>query len=157
LSGPLQAVLERVDLPLARPPGREEFHKRLQDKDVFVRRHARRQLEILDREGQLPRSYPCPVQVWQFGRDLTLVALGGEVVVDYALRLKREARGGQLWVAAYSNDVFAYVPSVRILLEGGYEADYNLIYYGLPTRFANTVEDSLIKKAQELIRKARKE
>ena len=46
-----------------------------------------------------------------FGRDLTLVALGGEVVVDYALRLAREYPGQRLWVAGYSNDVFGYVPS----------------------------------------------
>ena len=79
--------------------------------------------------------------------------LGGEVVVDYVLRLKREFAGRNLWVGAYANDVFAYVPSVRVLLEGGYEADYNLIYYGLPTRFSNDVEEVLIKKAREMIEK----
>src|SRR5262249_28545049 len=155
LGGPPRAALERVELPFAPPPSRAEYEKRLQDKNVFVRRHARRQLDALDKDGKLPASYPCPVQVWQFGKDLTLVALGGEVVVDYDLRLKRELREGNLWVAAYANDVFAYVPSVRILLEGGYEADFNLIYYGLPTRFSNAVEDILIKKVHELVKQVR--
>src|SRR5262249_16686120 len=90
VQGPFRAGVERVDLPLAKPPTRAEYEKRLKDKNVFVQRHARRFLEMMDRGEQLPASYPCPVQAWQLGKDLTLVALGGEVVVDYALRLKRE-------------------------------------------------------------------
>jgi hypothetical protein len=86
----------------------------------------------------------------RFGKDLTLVGLGGEVVVDYAYRLRRELPDERLWVAAYCNDVFAYVPSQRILVEGGYEADFNWIYYGLPTRFAPAVEDTLVKKVLDL-------
>jgi hypothetical protein len=153
--GPIRALFERIELPLASPPAREEYEKRLKDRDSFVRRHAQRQLDILNSGGQLPTSQPCPVQVWQFGKDLTLVALGGEVVVDYAKRLKRELQGANVWVAGYSNDVFAYVPSARILLEGGYEADYSTIYYGLPTRFDNRVEEVLIGKVHELVKRAR--
>jgi hypothetical protein len=151
IAGPITAVFERVELPYTKPPTREEYERRLKDKSPFVRRHARAQIETIDRDGKLPSGYPCPVQVWQFGKDLTLAALGGEVVVDYALRLKREYAGRNLWVAGYANDVFAYVPSVRILLEGGYEADFNLTYYGLPTRFSNDVEEVLIKEVHELI------
>jgi hypothetical protein len=154
-SGPVRTAFDRVELPLSPLPSREEFSKRSEAKDVFVQRHARRFLQMLDRGEKLPESYPCPVQVWQFGTDLTLAAMGGEVVVDYALRLQREFKGTNLWVAGYANDVFAYVPSVRILLEGGYEADYNLIYYGLPTRFSNRVEDVLVQKVQQLIQKTR--
>jgi hypothetical protein len=155
VQGKLKAVFERVELPLAKLPTREDYQKKLQDKNVFVQRHAQHHLELLDRGEKLRQSYPCPVQVWQFGKDLTLVALGGEVVVDYALRLKREVKEGNLWMAAYANDVFAYVPSTRILIEGGYEADFNLIYYGLPTRFSNDVEEVLVKKVHALVKQAR--
>lgn len=155
ITGPLHAVFEEVDLPFANPPTRDEYLKRKEDKNAFVRRHAEKQLKMLDEKGKLPESYPCPVQVWQFGKDLTLVTLGGEVVVDYALRFKRELRDNPLWVVAYANDTFAYVPSARILIEGGYEADFNLIYYGLPTRFSNNVEDVLVKRIHELVKKAR--
>jgi hypothetical protein len=155
IAGPLRPAFDHADLPLAQLPSRDDYQKRSQDKDPFVRRHARRFLDLLDRGEKLPASYPCPVQVWQFGKDLTLVGLGGEVVVDYALRLKRELKDANLWVAGYANDVFAYVPSVRILLEGGYEADYNLIYYGLPTRFSNRVEYVLVQKVQQLVQKSR--
>jgi hypothetical protein len=153
--GRLRAVLERVDLPLANLPTPAELRKRLESRDAFVRRHARHFLDLLDRGEKLPTSYPCPVQVWRLGDGLTLVALGGEAVVDYALRLKRELKGGDVWVAAYANDVFAYVPSARVLLEGGYEADYNLIYYGLPGRFSGRVEEVLVGKVHSLVKQVR--
>jgi neutral ceramidase len=155
VQGTLRGVLERVELPLAPPPSRAEFEKRLKDKNVFIQKHARRHLDMLDRGEKLATSYPCPVQVWQFGKDLTLAALGGEVVVDYALRLKRELKDGNLWMAAYANDVFAYVPSARILLEGGYEADFSMIYYGLPGRFAPEVEEVLVRKVHALVKQVR--
>lgn len=70
-------------------------------------------------------AFPYPVQIVRFGDDLTLVALGTEVVVDYSLRLKRELfkpEGPAIWVAGYSNVYSGYIPSRRVLLEGGYEA-----------------------------------
>jgi neutral ceramidase len=151
IHGPLRAAFDRVLLEQATPPSREEFQKRLKDNDVFIQRHAQRNLDRLARGEELTRSYASPVQAWRFGADLTLVALGGEVVVDYVLRLKRELGGEKLWVAAYANDVFAYIPSTRILLEGGYEADFSMIYYDFPTRWAMNVEETLIKAVHELV------
>jgi hypothetical protein len=74
----------------------------------------------------------------QFGRDLTLVALGGEAVVDYALRLKRDLAGTAVgWVAGYSNDCFGYLGSKRVITEGGYEGrDANLRILHHPGPFA---------------------
>ncbi len=152
IGGPIRAAFANVSLPFSDPLPREEFEKKLSDRNPFVQRHARRFLDMMDRNEPLPKSYPCPVQAWRFGDDLTLVAIGGEVVVDYVIRLKRELGAERLWVAGYANDVFAYVPSVRILHEGGYEAEFNLIYYGQPTRFAPAVEDTLIKAVHDLIR-----
>jgi hypothetical protein len=151
--GPIRAAFDTVPLALTEPPTREEFEKKLDDRSPFVQRHARRFLDMMARTEPLPKSYPCPVQVWRFGGDLTLVAIGGEVVVDYVLRLKRELGAERLWVAGYANDVFAYVPSVRILHEGGYEAEFNLIYYGLPSRFAPSVEDTLVKAVHDAVRR----
>ena len=44
----------------------------------------------MEKTGRIRSTYAYPVQVLQFGNDLTLIALAGEVVVDYGLRLKRE-------------------------------------------------------------------
>jgi neutral ceramidase len=78
------------------------------------------------------------------------VTLGGEVVVDYSLRLKRELGDGPVWVAGYSNDVFAYIPSARVLKEGGYEAAGAMRYTSLPGPFQPTVEDVIVSKVREM-------
>jgi hypothetical protein len=81
-----------------------------------------------------------------------MVALAGEVVVDYSLRLKRELAGPVVWVAAYTNDVFGYIPSVRVLREGGYEAGEAMRYTDLPGPFAPSIEEQIIAKVHELAR-----
>ena len=155
IAGPIRATFARADLPLEKFPGKEYYEAKLQDKAPAVQRYAQRHLDQIARGENAIGSYPAPLQVLRFGSDLTLVAISGEVVVDYALRLRRELPDERLWVAGYCNDIFAYVPSMRILTEGGYEADFNLIYYGLPTRFAPAVEDIVVKKVLELINVAR--
>jgi hypothetical protein len=72
---------------------------------------------------------------------MTFLALGGEVVVDYSLRFKRQYGFDTLWVAGYSNDVFAYIPSRRVLEEGGYEGGGAMIAYGQPAAFTPEVEE----------------
>jgi hypothetical protein len=151
VSGPLRLRFGVVDLPFATPPARAEWEARLQHSDPYVRRHARLMLDALASEGRLLAAQPAPVQVWGFGDAFTLVAIGGEVVVDYALRLKRDHPGRRLWVAGYSNDVFGYLPSLRVLKEGGYEGGGAMIYYGRPGPFAAPVEELVHGKVRELM------
>lgn len=156
LTGALRTAFERVDLPIRKTPARDELQAELDHNNQARARRARQLLGVLDREGSLPDRYPSPVQVWQFGRGLVLIALGGEVVVDYSLRLKGLYGWHNTWVAAYSNDVFAYVPSLRVLQEGGYEGGAGPnIPYGLPAPFAAAVEEILVEKVEELVAKTR--
>ena len=152
-TGPLKAAYQLVDVPFQQPPSRAEFEARLRDKSDSVQRHARLMLSILDRDGKLPVRYPYPVQVWQFGAGVTWIILGGEVVVDYALRFKKEYGWDNVWVAGYSNDVFAYIPSVRILREGGYEGGGAMVGYGQPGPFAEPIEEIIAGKVDELVRR----
>ena len=113
-----------------------------------------RSLSALLARGERPAPFACPVQVVRFGGDLTLVALAGEAVVDYSLRLKRELAGpAAVWVAGYSNDVFGYLPSLRIIREGGYEGvSANTRILNHPGRFSDDTEERVIGKALELLR-----
>lgn len=155
LPGPMRTVFATVDVPFERVPTRDELQQRLADRNAYVRRHAQRLLETLDRDGQLPAAYPYPVQVWQFGRELTLIALGGEVVVDYSLRLKRQYGFDTTWVAGYSNDILAYIPSRRVWEEGGYEGGDAMIYFGRPSRFAPSVEEIIVGRVATLVNAVR--
>ncbi len=109
-------------------------------------------LAILKRGDKLPTHYSCPVAVWQLGKDLTLVALSGEVVVDYVAILEKALGPNHLWLAAYCNDVFGYVPSARVLAEGGYET--RGLYAGGVGTFDPQTEEVLVRKTRELAGKA---
>jgi neutral ceramidase len=152
-TGTIKAAYQLVDVPFQTPPSRAEFQARLHDKAENVQRHAKYMLNIYDRDGKLPTRYPYPVQVWQFGTGVTWIILGGEVVVDYALRFKKEYGWDNVWVAGYSNDVFAYIPSVRILREGGYEGASAMLGYGQPGPFAEPIEEIIAGKVDELVRR----
>jgi hypothetical protein len=151
VAGALRLGYGVVDVPFAPPPDRAGWEARLEHQDVYVRRHARLMLDTLASAGRLPEAQRVPVQVWRFGDTFTLVAIGGEVVVDYALRLKKDHPGQRLWVAGYSNDVFGYLPSLRVLKEGGYEGGGAMIYYGRPGPFAPAVEDLVHGKIRALM------
>lgn len=153
--GPVQAVLETVTLEFAEPPSREELQQQAKSTNKYERQHAEVLLKELERDGKIRTTYPYLVQVVQFGDDLTLIALAGEVVVDYSLRLKAELTGRALWVAGYSNDVFGYVPSLRVLREGGYEGGGAMRYTELPGPFAPSVEKRVIDKVHELVKSVR--
>ena len=153
--GPLSSRFEYVSLTFAKPPSRDELQSRLSAGNIYEQRHARKMLELLERKGRLPETYSYPIQVWQFGPDLTMVALAGEVVVDYALRLKERLGASRLWVSGYSNDVFAYIPSRRVLEEGGYEGGGAMIYYVQPGPFAPSVEETILAKVEAMVRALR--
>jgi hypothetical protein len=149
----LRTSYRTVDLPFADEQTRGRWRSQLKIEPIYLERHAAAMKQLIDREGRLPIAQRDPVQVWQFGsgpNGFTLIALGGEVVVDYALRLAREYPGRSMWVAGYSNDVFGYVPSLRVLREGGYEGGDAMIYYARPGPFNERVEELIVAKVHQL-------
>jgi neutral ceramidase len=147
----LRTAYGTVDLPFVDASARERWRQQLDIDQVYLRRHAALMEAAVQRDGHLPTTQRDPIQVWRLGSDLTLIALGGEVVVDYALRLAREYPGRNLWVAGYCNDVFGYVPSLRVLREGGYEGGDAMIYYGRPGPFTDAVEDLIVSEVRRLM------
>ena len=148
--GPLTVAFERVNLKLVDPPSKEQIEQRLADKNVYQRRLARHLLDELAAGRRLPTSYPFPLQVVRFGDDMVLVALAGEPCVDYALRLRREFAGRKIWIAGFSNDIFAYIPTERVLREGGYEGGDAMVYFGLHGPFQPGLEQQLIDAIRRL-------
>jgi len=153
VSGPLSTAFGHVLLDFSRVPTRAELEWRLESDDPFLKRHAETMLEKLDRTGGISSEYSYPVQIWRFGAGPTLVGLAGEVVVDYGIRLAGEMPSEDLWVLGYCNDVFAYLPSRRVLSEGGYEAEESMVFYGQPSSFSPTVEERVVGKVHELLNK----
>jgi hypothetical protein len=144
----LTAAYSEIDLRLSDPASEEELASIADNDEGWQRRWAGRILQMI-RQGEGVRDeYPYPVQVWTLG-DQALVSLGGEVVVDYAVDLKN-IFGQDLFVLAYSNDVMSYIPSVRVLREGGYEAVRSQSVYGLPSTWTADVESRIIREVIRL-------
>jgi neutral ceramidase len=150
--GPLKTLMEKVDLPLQEMPARDEVEKLSKTGPGEKRGVYRGVLALLDKGEKAPSKYTAPIALWQFGEDLTMVGLSGEVVVDYVTLLEKALGPLNLWVAAYCNDVFGYLPSARVLEEGGYET--RGVYYGGPGLFAPTAQDVVVKAVYDLAGKA---
>lgn len=145
------ATLRQVPLSLAKRVTREEFVERQTTGSTAAKFTASKWIQHIDDGKPVPASVACPVQVWAFDADLALILLGGEVVSEYALRLKEEFDDTRIWVTAYTNSQFGYVPSWRMFAEGGYEVDQSTHLYGLPAPFSPEVEDQLINAIHEVV------
>ncbi len=149
VKGKLRTSYREIELAFDQLPSKEKIEADLKSENVYIARRAVHLLDAISRDGQLSPAYPYPVQILRLG-DLQVVTLGGEVVVDYALRLKNELPGSTVWIGGYCNDVMAYIPSLRVLQEGGYEGETAMIYYGLPTKWSTGVEDHIVNSVKEL-------
>jgi len=150
--GPQLATrMEMISLNLGPVPTEAELEKMTNEKPESHQRWARRLLSEMKAGKPFIRSYSFPLQAWRLG-DQLLITMGGEPVVDYALKFKQEF-GTQTWVAGYCNDVMTYIPSLRVLKEGGYDGGGAMIPYGLPAwRWADDVEELIMNGARRLVK-----
>lgn len=153
VTGPLDVQYNVIQLPLAEIPSRDEWEKRAQATD-HAGFFARVQLARLQAGQSLDSAVAYPIQSCTFGDSLAIVFLSGEVVVDYSLRLKAELDRDRLWINAYSNAVRTncYIPSERVLREGGYEAgDAMVSVHDWPARFRPGLEQRIVNEVRRQI------
>lgn len=144
VTGSLKTQYQEIALPFDTIPTRELWQKESESTTHYVAARAKLMLAELDAGRSLPNTYPFPVASWNIGSDIEWVILGGEVVVDYAVRIKQELHGPKTWVAGYANDVMAYIPSVRVLKEGGYEGGGSMPLYGQPALWSPQLESMIL-------------
>ncbi len=150
VGGPLRTVSDHVDMPLEPRPSQEQIDA-LQRRGGYYAQVAEKVQQLFDSGKPWAAHYRTPIAVWQFGGDLTLVRLSGEVVGDYVRLIERSVGPLGLWIAAYCSDYFGYLPSARVHKEGGYEAHDFITGYGYLDASA---EAAVVRKVQELARRA---
>ena len=156
IAGPLGSSYEEIPLAFAALPAKTQIEQDAKSSNFYIASRAKHLLATIESRGALDPTYPYPVQAWRLG-DLDWIFLGGEVVVDYSLRIKRNLGSSHTWVSAYCNDVMAYIPSKRVLKEGGYEGGGAMLYYGLPASWSDEVEEAIIAAVARRIRAAGRE
>ena len=120
VNGPLRTIFQRVDLPL-QVLTENQIETMAEGAPGYRRFFTDLALEMLRRGEPLPKTYNAPLALWQLGTDLTIVGYSGETLVDYVAIAEMTLGPQKLWVAGYCNDVFGYLPTARVLNEGGYE------------------------------------
>lgn len=150
LSPQIETAYSEIDLKLSDAPSKIELTKMENEYTGYMKRWAVDMINKVENEESLLTSYPYPVQIWQLG-DQTITALGGELLVNYSIKLK-EVLGNDIFVMGYSNDVMAYIPSEIVLKEGGYEGETSQMVYGMPSKWRTGIENQVLS---ELIRLAR--
>lgn len=152
----LKMAFREIQLPLAKIADKAYFEQLMAKNEApaYTKKWAKRMMARMQKGEELERSYPYPIQCVQLGNQLVF-ALGGELVVQYALDLKK-VYGKQTIVFGYSNDVMAYIPSDKILEEGGYEGDTSQMVYGLPAKWQKGIEKHIIAACTELHRTIQK-
>jgi neutral ceramidase len=149
---PILAVqFEKVPIDFRPIPSQEQLIEQTKSEDKPVARKAQ---FLLDHRNEFDSSYPFPLQVIQLGKQLLLIAICGEPVVEYAMKLKVEYAGQKLvWVAGYTNDMFGYVPTLRVQREGGYEGGRAALWSALPMPWTEDVEPRVMGAIRRMVEK----
>ena len=155
ISGGLKTAFEIVDLAYLKVVPREELEALKKDGNGIKQRWATRLLKKLDAGDKFESAYPYPIHAWQLGKEMLVIGMGAETVVDYALRFKTEFGPGT-WVCGYADDMISYIPSRRVWEEGGYEGGSNLYEYGRPAyRWAGDIEDRIAASVHKLVKQVK--
>ncbi|MDB5387287.1 MAG: Neutral/alkaline non-lysosomal ceramidase, partial [Planctomycetaceae bacterium] len=155
VSAGLKTAFEIIELPYLKTATREELQTYQKDPSPIKARWATRMLQKLDAGEKFAPGYPYPIHAWQLGKEMLVIGMGAETVVDYALRFKGEFGAGT-WVCGYADDMISYIPSRRVWEEGGYEGGSNLFEYGRPAlRWGSDVEDRIAASVQKLVKQVK--
>ncbi len=53
-------------------------------------------------------------------------------------------------VLGFSNDLMSYIPSARIIREGGYEGDISQLEYKMPAKWKEDIEELILNTVSKL-------
>jgi hypothetical protein len=150
IRGAFKLAFDELDLPLATPPGKDQLEKDACSQDICVKMRAESYLKLLKEGHPLPTAVKLPVAVVRLGDDLTFVLMAGEDLVDYSHRIKRILAQDHPWTVGYAYEIPCYIPSARVIKEGGYETDSSLIYYGYYGPFRGSIENQIVSRIDQL-------
>jgi neutral ceramidase len=155
LQGPIRAAMELEDVDFEGPFDRSRWEAESASSNARTASHGRRMLALLEAKGAVPEKRPYTIQVLQFADDLTLIGMAGELTVDYALKFKSRYGPNNTWIAGYTNDVFGYIPSLRVWKEGGYEGGEAFLFSSFPGRFSPDIENRVFAAVERAMSKVR--
>ena len=117
--------------------------------------HPRIEAHATDIELPLQKeseSVALSVQRLDLAEELTLIALGGEICVDYGHFIKSMRPDGFMIPVGYANGMIGYICPARQFPEGGYEPDTSTSAFNLPSPFQPAIEGIIHKALEDIVR-----
>lgn len=122
----------------------EHYETIMNDPDMneFYQKSAERTIRAIQ-NGTIKDRLPLYISIWELDDETRIISMEGEVSTEYALTIKKLFGGGKTLVLGYTNGVFCYIPTAKMIREGGYEATCNF-FFGLRGPFVPEIEDIII-------------
>lgn len=108
----------------------------------FYRSAARRTIAGIE-DGTIKDWLPHYIALWHLDADTRLVAMEGEVSTEYSLLIKRLLQPCTTLTLGYTNGVCSYIPTRKMIAEGGYETTCNF-FFNLRGNFVPEIEDIIV-------------
>lgn len=148
LNTSLSTKIADIKLPLEELPKKETLQKIMTSGNSHEKIWAEKMLSKYD---SLKAELPFTIQRISLNNDFSIVAMSGEVCVEYGLYAKKMSTGKTPVVSAYCNGAPGYIPTAVMLEQGGYEPEGSVIYYSMPSRFKSDVEKIVLKSIDEIM------
>ena len=147
----LHAHEVEINLPMLPHLRREECAAIRDDPDApsMKRMWAGRMAERLDRGEALPTSVSITMHGIQIGRGLRIIGIEGEVVADHGALVESFFGGGVTFPLGYCDGCQLYLPSDRMLPQGGYEV-VSYYEYHFPAQLAPGIDRGLTHGMRQL-------
>lgn len=106
---------------------------------------------VVDHYDELPERLDLRASILKLSDDRCIFSLGGEPSYDVGVVLRGAFPETKIICVGYADDI-AYIPSDRMIAEGGYEADGSVVEYRLKGRIAPGVDEALVRGFREAMR-----
>jgi hypothetical protein len=110
--------------------------------NAFYRSAAKRTMRAIH-DGTVKDRLPHFISLWHLDDQTRLVAMEGEVSTEYSLLIKKWFGPLTTMTLGYTNGVYCYVPTRKMIGEGGYEANCNF-FFNLRGPFVPEIEDIIL-------------
>lgn len=106
---------------------------------------------VVDHYDALPERLELHASILRLCDDRFVFSLGGEPSYDVGVVLRGAFPDMKVICVGYADDS-AYIPSDRMIAEGGYEAEGSVVEYRLKGRIAPGVDEALVRGFREAMR-----
>jgi len=114
-----------------------------------MKRWAQEMIDLVDRGFGLPSAVPITAHGVRLGTGLRIIGIEGEIVAELGQLIAGFYTGGITFPLGYTDGAQLYLPSSRMLSEGGYEVE-SYYEYRFPAALAPGMEDILLATLGQL-------